>query len=83
MNILVCIKQVPDTTEIKIDKKTGLKYATNEQVFKDVSHTKNLYTKTIWLQMLSRYNKLFVKNYTKFKKYIPKQITVDYSRYGV
>ena len=23
MNILVCIKQVPDTTEIKIDKKTG------------------------------------------------------------
>ena len=23
MNIIVCIKQVPDTTDVKIDKKTG------------------------------------------------------------
>nr|MCM0167360.1 electron transfer flavoprotein subunit beta [Paeniclostridium ghonii] len=23
MNILVCIKQVPDTTEVKLDPKTG------------------------------------------------------------
>lgn len=43
---------------IRIDEKTGLKYATNEQIIKDTSITKNEYTKNIWMQMLSRYKNI-------------------------
>ena len=56
-----------------LDKKTGLKYASNEQVFKDAKFTKNEYAKNVWLQMLSRYGKLFVKNASAFKTLLPKK----------
>lgn len=46
-------------SKIIIDKETGLKYAANEQIIKDVSFTKNLYTKKVWMQMLARYKKMF------------------------
>ena len=50
-----------------MDKETGLKYATNEQIIKDTGITRNEYTKNVWMQMLSRYKKIFAKNYGKFK----------------
>ncbi len=69
--------------EYLIDEKTGLKYAANEQIFNDAKMTKNEYVKNVWMQMLSRYGKMFVKNYEKFKQLIPKEKIIDYSKFGV
>lgn len=66
-------------SDCKRDKKTGLMYATNNQVFKDTNQTKNDYTKSVWKQMLSRYGKFFLDRMTK----LGKATTIDYSRYGV
>lgn len=66
-----------------IDKKTGLKYAENEQIFNDAKLTKNEYVRNVWIQMLSRYKKMFVKHYGKFKQFIPVENRIDYSKYGV
>ena len=66
-----------------IDKKTGLKYAANEQIFSDAKLTKNEYVKNVWIQMLSRYGKMFTGNYEKFKQLIHKQKQIDYAKFGV
>lgn len=66
-----------------IDKTTGLKYATNEQIIKDTGITKNDYTKKVWIQMIIRYKKMFVENYNKFKSLIPKPKITDYAKYGI
>lgn len=79
---LIRVKSVENSRYI-IDKKTGLKYATNEQIIKDISITKNEYAKNVWIQMLSRYYNLFSKDYNKFKSLIPKQKVVDYEKFGV
>jgi len=63
---------------ICIDKKTGLKYAKNEQIIKDMKIIKNKYAERVWKQMLSRYGKLFVKN-----KRLGKVKNIDYKKYGV
>ena len=67
----------------KTDKKTGLKYATNEQILKDVTITKNTYAKKLWIEMLSRYKRMFVRRFDKFKNYIQNQEIIDFSKYGV
>ena len=76
------IKSIENSSYI-VDEKTGLKYATNEQIIKDTSITKNEYTKNIWMQMLSRYKNMFIKNYSKFKYLIPQERTIDYEKFGV
>lgn len=48
--------------KFSIDKKTGLKYAANEQIFNDAKLTKNKYVKNVWAQMLSRYGKMFAES---------------------
>ena len=72
-----------EKSEYLIDKKTGLKYAANEQILNDAKMTKNEYVKNVWMQMLSRYGKMFAKNYEEFKQLIPKEKTIDYSKFGV
>ena len=79
---LIRVKSI-EKSEYTVDKKTGLKYATNEQIIKDIRITKNNYTKKVWIQMLSRYKKLFVSNYFNFKSLIPKQRIVNYEQFGV
>ena len=76
------IKSIENSSYM-VDKKTGLKYATNEQIIKDTSITKNEYTKNVWMQMLSRYKSLFVKNYSKFKHLIPQEKIINYAEFGV
>ncbi len=66
-----------------IDKSTGLKYATNEQIISDTKYTKNSYTKLVWKNMLNRYWKHFVKDPNKFSEYRYQMETVDYSMFGV
>ncbi|MBU1205033.1 MAG: hypothetical protein KKE93_03945 [Nanoarchaeota archaeon] len=70
-------------SKFSLDKKTGLKYAANEQIIKDVKITKNEYAEKVWKQMISRYGKLFIKNCNRFKSYIQKPKMIDYTKYGV
>ena len=70
-------------SEYLIDKELGLKYATNAQIFIDAKFTKNEYAKTVWIQMLSRYGKLFVKNCSKFKQYKLEEKSINYKNFGV
>ena len=79
---LIRVKSI-ENSKYTIDKKTGLKYATNEQIIKDAGITKNDYAKKVWVQMLSRYGKIFAKNYGKFKPLIPKQRMINYEKFGV
>jgi len=72
-----------ENSKYSVDKKTGLKYAENEQIFNDAKLTKNEYVKNVWVQMLSRYGKMFVKHYDKFKQFIPREKKIDYAKYGV
>ena len=72
-----------ENSKYSIDRKTGLKYAANEQIFNDAKLTKNEYVKNVWVQMLSRYGKLFARNYEKFRQLIPKQKRIDYAKFGV
>tara|TARA_Y100000034_G_C6837189_1_gene378445 strand:- start:228 stop:809 length:582 start_codon:yes stop_codon:yes gene_type:complete len=74
---LIRVKSITNS-KVTIDKKTGLKYATNEQIIKDTKITKNNYTKKVWENMLLRYKKLFVKNHS-----IQKEKSIDYLKYGV
>lgn len=67
----------------EIDNKTGLKYATNEQILRDVLLTKNDYTRKVWVQMLSRYRGMFVKEYRKFKSLLSPGAGIDYKKFGV
>ncbi len=75
---LIKLKSIKDK-KIIIDAETGLKYATNRQVIKDIRHTKNSYAKTVCEEMLQRYGDLFAKKVAKFKDVIHQ----DYSAYGV
>lgn len=79
---LIRVKSIESSKYI-VDKKTGLKYATNEQIIKDIGITKNDYAKKVWIQMLSRYKNIFAKNYNKFKSLIPKQRIINYEKFGV
>ena len=79
---LIRVKSI-EKSKYAPDKDTGLKYAKNEQIIKDIRITKNDYAKKVWIQMLSRYEGIFIKNYNKFKSLIPKQITIDYEKFGV
>lgn len=79
---LIRVKSVGNS-KYAVDKKTGLKYATNGQIIKDVGITKNDYAKKVWVQMLSRYGKIFTKDYSKFKPLIPKQRIINYEKFGV
>jgi hypothetical protein len=79
---LIRVKSIKNS-KFLIDKKTGLKYAANEQVLKDAKMTKNKYAESVWKQMLSRYGNLFIKNYVKFKLHIEKPKIIDYAKYGV
>ncbi|MBI4452222.1 hypothetical protein HY637_02225 [Candidatus Woesearchaeota archaeon] len=72
-----------EKSEYLIDKNTGLKYAANEQIFNDAKLTKNEYVKNVWVQMLSRYGKMFAKNYKNFRQLIPKEKITDYAKFGV
>jgi hypothetical protein len=66
-----------------IDEQTGLKYATNEQIIKDIKYTKNQYTEFVWRNMLNRYRKQFVDEPAKYPKYLDIEEVVDYSKFGV
>jgi len=70
-------------SKFSVDKKTGLKYATNEQIIKDAKITKNEYAERVWKQMISRYGRFFIKNYNKFKPYTQKPRIIDYTKYGI
>lgn len=72
-----------ENRKYSIDKKTGLKYAVNEQIFNDAKLTKNKYVRNVWAQMLSRYGKMFAKPDGKFKQLIPKEKPIDYAEFGV
>lgn len=72
-----------DSSKYSVDKKTGLKYAENAQIFNDVKLTKNEYVRNVWSQMLSRYGKMFARNYNKFRQSIPGEKQINYSKYGV
>src|SRR3989338_8305813 len=61
----------------KIDNRN--KYASNEQISKDVGITKNKYVELICKEMFSRYGKMFSRTYRELLK----PIKVDYSNYGV
>ncbi|MBI4918442.1 hypothetical protein HY837_00810 [archaeon] len=66
-------------SKIVTNRETGLKYATNPQIIKDVVFTKNSYTKNICNQMLNRYGKMFSDK----NKAVIKEAKIDYSKYGV
>ncbi len=68
--------------KFSLDKKTGLKYAANEQIIKDITIIKNEYAEKVWQQMLSRYGNLFVKKQPKISHARQFQ-TIDYTKYGV
>jgi hypothetical protein len=70
-------------SDFVVDKSTGLKYATNEQIIQDTKYTKNDYTKWVWKNMLNRYWKQFVKNPNKFREYHYQKKDIDYSLFGV
>ena len=76
----VRVKSITNS-KITIDKETGLKYAINDQIIKDIPFTKNEYTKTVWIQMYTRYKSMFAKRVAKFKGITQKKM--DYSKYGV
>ena len=72
-----------ESSEYVADKNTGLKYATNEQILRDIGITKNEYAKKVWIQMVSRYKNIFIRNYKKFESLIPKQRAINYEKFGV
>lgn len=61
--------------ETAVDSETGLHYASNDQVYKDISLTKNRYTQTVWQQMYTRYGTLFARN-----KYPLSKEVIDYQK---
>ncbi len=79
---LIRVKSIKNCQTI-VDRDTHIKYATNEQIFKDTNLTHNSYTKQIWKNMLGRYRKTFVKNLEKYEYLISNIPEVDYSKYGV
>jgi len=79
---LIRVKSI-ENSSYTVNEKTGLKYATNEQIIKDTGTTKNEYTKNVWKQMLSRYKNMFIKDYTKFKHLILQEKTINYEEFGV
>lgn len=79
---LIRVKSIGNA-DYKTDKNTCLKYATNEQIFKDMKTTKNKYALIVWKQMLSRYGRFFLNNYNTYKFVVKKPTTIDYLKYGV
>lgn len=69
-----------EKSKYSVDEKTGLKYAENEQIFNDVKLTKNEYVRNVWVQMLSRYGKMFAKHYDRFTELVPKQKNIDFAK---
>ncbi len=69
-----------ENSKYSFDKKNGLKYAENEQIFYDARLTKNEYVRSVWIQMLSRYGKMFAK---PLKQFVLEERKVDYAKYGV
>ena len=69
---------------IQTDERTGLRYATNEQIYYDAKHQGDNALLSIWRSMLNRYGEMFVKNPNKFEN-IGKNDALDHniSYYGV
>lgn len=61
-----------------LDSKTNVRYASNDQILKDIAFTKNKYAKNIWMQMYQRYEKMF----SALDIEIP-EIEIDLSKYGM
>ena len=72
-----------ENRKFTLNKETCLNYATNEQIIKDIIITKNEDAKNIWLQMCSRYKKVFAKNSNDFIEIAPKEEEIVYEIYGV
>jgi len=70
-------------SKLKIDRGTGLKYATTEQIILDTKYTKNNYTKLVWKNMLNRYNDQFVKKPERYSRYYFTKEDYDLSKFGV
>ncbi len=60
------------------DSETGLRYASNDQILKDIAFTRNKYAKALWMQMYQRYGKIF----SALNMKIPKEET-DLRQYGM
>mgnify|MGYP001572781405 FL=1 len=67
--------------KMKTDKKSGLVYAINEQILKDVTYTKNEYTRNVWNQMFNRYGSIF--NPLKVQEKRESENAIPYHLYGV
>lgn len=70
-------------SKFETDKKTGLKYATTEQVILDIKYSKNEYTKTVWQNMLNRYKSYFIEHPDRYEKYYFKHTNIDVSMFRV
>ncbi len=70
-------------SEFVIENKTGIRFATNEQIFRDNKLIKNRYLQRVWIQMLNRYQNLFVTDTNRYNKYLHKRITQNMSQFGV
>ena len=79
---LIRVKSIGGS-KYSIDRETGLKCATNGQILNDAKLTKNGHVREVWMQMLSRYGKLFARNHGKLKRLLPKEKTIDYEKFGV
>jgi hypothetical protein len=66
-----------------VDELTGLKYAINEQIIKDIKYTRNQYTELVWKNMLNRYGKQFVKDPDKYPSYKGNEEVINLSKFGV
>lgn len=74
---LIRVKSLSKSKTV-LDAKTSLRYASNDQILKDITFTKNAYTKTLWMQMYQRYGKVFSALDIK----TPEEET-DVSKYGM
>ena len=69
---------------IQMDELTGLRYATNEQIYYDAKRLGDTSLLSIWKSMLDRYGELFVKDSNRFKDNWKSDIINDnISYYGV
>jgi len=65
-------------SKIVVDTKTSLHYASNDQIHKDITYTKNNYVKSLWMQMYQQYRKTF-SNLT----FPIVEEDIDFTRYGM
>ncbi len=52
---------------IQVDRDTGLRYATNEQIFRDARELKDETLRRTWNSMLERYGEMFVRSPERYK----------------